>query len=77
MDLLTTIISRFATPENIDNRDILCYQRGVYEGLYDALESAERLGHATKKERATIKLNIDKLNARIGQLFREAFRRKA
>jgi len=77
MDLLATIISGFGEPNTIDNRDILCYQRGVYEGLYNALECAERLGHATKKERAMIKLNIDKLNAQIGQLSREAFQKRS
>jgi hypothetical protein len=77
MDLLNLIIADFAEPDTIDNTDILCYQRGVYEGIYHALESAERLGHNTNKQCLLIKLKIDKLNARIRQLAKDNFHVKA
>lgn len=77
MDLLTNIVTQFAEPDTIDNTDILCYQRGVYEGIYQALESAGRLGHNTDKQCLLVKLKIDKLNERIRQLAKDNFHVKA
>ena len=77
MDLLNRIIADFACPLTIDNIDVLCYQRDVYEGIYQALESAERLGHNTDKQCLSIKLKIDKLNDRIKQLAKDNFHAKA
>jgi hypothetical protein len=77
MDLLTHVITNFSDPDSIDNIDILCYQRDVYEGIHKALESAERLGHNTNKHYGVIKLKIDKLNERIGQLSKENFRKRS
>lgn len=76
MDLLKSIITNFSDPGSIDNIDILCYQRDTYEGIHKALESAERLGHNTNKQCASIKLKIDKLNERIKQLTKENFRKR-
>ena len=63
---LSFIVNKFDNPQCIDNRDILCYQRDFYEGLYDALVAAEMLGISTQLK--IVKTKYIEINSRIKHL---------
>lgn len=70
---LTQIARSFGDPNTIDNRDILCYQRKFYEGIYDALEALDMLGHQQAIQLRQCVLQLNKINARIKHLDMAAY----
>ncbi len=70
---LTQIATSFGDPNTIDNRDILCYQRQFYEGIYKSLEALDMLGHKQSTQLRQCLLELNKINARIRHLDMAAY----